>query len=123
MNSTASIAPRDFSPNPVIPFPQSAPNEITQSQLEEIVALRRAAREAKADVEAKDAELLALLRAGATIEPGIRTAAVATDSRRNVSWKSVAMRLAGRLGFDGAPYCLKVSKATKPNITFSLKVE
>jgi hypothetical protein len=56
-----------------IPSPRQ---KISQEDLEELILLRRQAREAKETLEAKEAHLLAALRAGARIEPGIHTIAL-----------------------------------------------
>jgi hypothetical protein len=128
MNSAHSVA-RDFPSvnSAVVRFPQSIPqeqtNQISQAELHELATLRRTARDAEAKAEAKVAELLAKLQAGATVEAGIYDARIGEDSRRTVSWKAVAARLAKRLGFDGDKYCERVLNATKPTTKTILKFE
>jgi hypothetical protein len=128
MNSAHSVA-RDFPSvnSAVLQFRQSVPpqptNQISQAELHELATLRRAARDAETKVEAKTADLLARLQAGATVEPGIYDARIGEDSRRTVSWKAVAARLAKRLGFDGDKYCERVLNVTKPTTKTVLKCE
>lgn len=106
----------------IVEFP--APNHpVSQSEIKSLIQSQREAREASERCERLEAELLSRLQAGATVEHGEHRAWIGKDSRRNVAWKAVAARLAGRLGFNGAAYCLKVLKATKPSTTFSLKAE
>jgi len=62
------------------------------------------------------------LEAGAQVEPGVHLAELKESWRRNVSWKSVVIRLATRLKLDGAAYCARVLSATKPDRTVSLIV-
>jgi hypothetical protein len=50
--------------------------KISQEDLEELILLRRQAREAKETLEAKESYLLGALQAGARIEPGVHTVAL-----------------------------------------------
>jgi hypothetical protein len=128
MNSTQSVA-RDFPSvnSAVLQFPPSIPqeptNQISQAELHELATLRRAARDAETKADVKAAELLARLQSGATVEAGIYDTRIGEDSRRTVSWKAVAARLAKRLGFDGDKYCERVLNATKPTTKTVLKFD
>jgi hypothetical protein len=51
-------------------------HNISQDDLEELILLRRRAREAQEPLDAKESYLLEALRAGAKIEPGVHTIAL-----------------------------------------------
>ena len=107
----------------VIPLSKPSPQQITQSDLEEFIYLKRIAREAQEQFDAKEADLRARVDAGAETEAGVHVAKLKENFRRNVSWKDVVVRLADRLNLGGEKYCDKVLASTKPSRTVSLVVE
>jgi hypothetical protein len=106
----------------VIPFPPPA-NTITQNELAEFIVLRRDAREARARFEAREKDLIERLRNGAAVQAGVvGTARLEPTYTREVSWKTVAIRLARRLGYDAYSYVENVTKNTKGTVVASLYV-
>jgi len=107
----------------VVPFPQSTPREtISQLELELLISLRNRAQEIQKQVETEESALWTRLEAGAVVEAGPHRAEFKESFRRNVSWKSVCIRLAKRLKLDGAAYCARVLASTKPTRTVSLEI-
>jgi hypothetical protein len=109
-------------PTAVIPFSKPAPQQISQYDLVEYLYLKKRAREAKEQFEAKEADLRARLESKAEIEEGVHVVSLEETSRRSVAWKDVVVRLAERLKMDGAAYCANVLAHTKPTKTISLEV-
>jgi hypothetical protein len=101
----------------------SASQAITQLELTVLLALRGRLSQLEEQVEAAEMSIKARLETGASLEPGDHVAKLETNCRRNVSWKSVCIRLADRLKLDGKAYCAKVLSSTKPSRTVSLVVE
>ncbi len=62
------------------------------------------------------------LECGAAVEPGIHTAELKENHRRNVAWKAVAVRLANRLKMNGEAYAKRVLASTRPTRSVSLEV-
>lgn len=111
----------------VIPFEAStqglpAVEPITQLRLLLVLSLRRRVQQVQEQLDKEEATLQAMVEAGAVIEPGKHSAAVKESFRRNVSWKSVCIRLAKRFNLGGAAYCARVLAATKPDRTVSLEI-
>ena len=108
----------------VVPFPQSVPAKepITQLEIELLLSLRGRLAQLQSQVETEEAAFRARLEAGASVEPGARGAELKESWRRNVSWKSVCIRLAKRLRLDGAAYCARVLASTKPTRSVSLEI-
>jgi hypothetical protein len=109
----------------VVPFPQSVPavESITQLELELLLSLRNRLKKLEDQVAAEEARLTARLEAGASVDPGVHVAEIKESWRRNVSWKSICIRLAKRLKLDGAAYCARVLASTKPTRSIALIVE
>jgi hypothetical protein len=105
----------------VVPFP--APQAITQLELTVLLSLRGRLHQLEEQVEAAEQSIKARLETGAFLEPGDHKAELKENSRRNVSWKDVVVRLAERLKMNGETYCAKVLSSTKPTRTVSLVVE
>jgi hypothetical protein len=108
----------------VVPFPQSVPatEPITQLEIELLMSLRNRLAQLKTQVETEEDAFRARLESGAQIEPGARRIELKENWRRNVSWKSVAIRLAKRLKMNGAVYCARVLASTKPTKSVSLEI-
>jgi hypothetical protein len=107
----------------VVPFPQSVPaNQISQIELALLLSLRGRLTQLEKQIETAEESLKERLQTGATVEPGDHTAELKENSRRNVSWKDVAKRLADRLKLDGEMYCARVLAATRPTKTVSLEL-
>jgi hypothetical protein len=108
----------------VVPFPQSVPatEPITQLELELLLSLRNRLAQLEAQVAAEEATFTARFEAGAPVEPGTHRVELKESWRRNVSWKSVAIRLAKRLKMNGAVYCARVLARTKPTRSVSLEI-
>ena len=114
-------------PSPQVPQVVSFPStqeQITQAQLERIIALRNQAAALKADLESEEAEVKAELEAGVPIESGTHVASLKEGFRRTISWRDVAVRLAERLYGDGRghAYAENVLQNTKPSNVVSLVV-
>lgn len=111
-------------PSAVLQFPQSVPkNEpITQLEIELLLSLRNRLAQLEAQIAAEEATFRTRLESGATVEPGTHRVELQESFRRNVSWKSVTIRLAKQLGRNGAAYCGRVLAATKPSRTVSLVI-
>jgi hypothetical protein len=108
----------------VVPFPQFVPTKepITQLELELLLSLRSRLAQLETQVATEEGTLQARLEAGATVEVGVHRAQLKESWRRNVSWKSVCIRLAKRLKLDGAAYCARVLASTKATRSVSLEI-
>lgn len=111
----------------VVPFPQSVPavparEPITQLEIELLLSLRGRLAQLQGQVSTEEAALQARLEAGASVEPGAHSAELKETWRRNVSWKSVCIRLAKRLKLNGAVYCARVLASTRPTRSVSLVI-
>ena len=62
------------------------------------------------------------IECGATVEPGLHTAELKENFRRNVAWKHVVVKLARRFKLDGEKYCERVLARTTPTKTVSLAI-
>jgi hypothetical protein len=96
----------------VIPFRAvQIPQTITQTELEP-------------QIESAEASILTRLRTGASVEDGQHSASIKESSRRSVSWREVAERLAIRAfgQTKGEMYCPRVLASTKPSKSFSLQI-
>jgi hypothetical protein len=118
--ATATIA----APSATLQFPQSIPAEepITQLELELLLSLRSRLAQLETQVTTEEATLRARLEAGAAVESGARRVGLKQSWRRNVSWKSVCIRLAKRLKLNGAAYCARVLASTKSTRCVSLEI-
>src|SRR5580692_3202520 len=98
----------------VVQFPQSVPavEQISQTELALLLSLRGRLKQLQTDIAAEEESLKNRRQAGAVIEPGDHTAELKENSRRNVAWKDVCIRLADRLKLDGEMYCARVLAAT-----------
>jgi hypothetical protein len=105
----------------VVPFP--APQAVTQLELSALLSLRGRLHQLQEQVETAEQSIKVRLEKGALLEPGDHRAELKENSRRNVSWKDVVIRLADRLKMNGEAYCAKVLSSTKPTRTVSLVVE
>ena len=111
----------------VAPFPQSVPavpakEPITQLEIELLLSLRSRLAQLQGQVSTEESAFQERLEAGASVEPGAHGAELKESWRRNVSWKSVCIRLARRLKLDGAVYCARVLASTKPTRSVSLEI-
>jgi hypothetical protein len=122
---SASILPAVPS---VIPFPQVIPSPekqiVTQNQLERVIQLRNAVDAFTKHLDKAESEVKTALESGAEVEPGTHVASLKETSRRNISWRDVAVRLAERLYGDGRgnAYAENVLQNTKPSRSVSLLV-
>lgn len=105
----------------VVQFPAS--QAITQLELTVLLSLRGRLSQIETQVEEAEKSIQGRLEAGCSVEPGDHVAKLETNSRRNVSWKSVCIRLADRLKLNGARYCARVVASTKPTKTTALVIE
>jgi hypothetical protein len=107
----------------VVPFPQSVPpQQISQTELVLVLSLRGRLAQLQSEVEKAEQDIKSRLQAGASVESGDHFAELKTSSRRNVSWKDVAKRLAIRLKLDAEAYCDRVLAATRPTKSVSLEI-
>lgn len=106
----------------VIPFAPSA-DTITQRELIEFALLRQQFQAKQAEYLAREQNLIERLKNGAAIADGLRKARLEPIYCRKVPWKTVAMRLARRLGYNHYAYVLNVTNNTKGTVTVSLHVE
>lgn len=110
----------------VISFPLLPKTEtISQSELGLLLSLRDRADKIAADVAAAELSIRKRLASGACVEPGTHSASLKEWTRRSVSWKEVAERLAV-LHFGarkGAQYAGRVLAGTRPTVSTSLVVE
>lgn len=105
----------------VVQFP--APQAITQLELTVLLSLRGRLSQLEEQVEVAEQSIQARLEVGSSVERGDHIAKLKTNSRRNVAWKDVVVRLAERLKMDGEAYCARVLASTKPTKTTALVVE
>jgi hypothetical protein len=104
----------------VAPQAVPAPEVISQTELVMLLSLRGRLHQLESQVETAEASIRRRLECGAEVEQGDHTAKLETSYRRNVSWKSVAERLANRFKLYG--YVARVLAATKPTPVVSLEV-
>jgi hypothetical protein len=104
------------------PTPAVKREAISQTELQFFLALRARAVEIEKQIAEHEASFALRLESGAGIEPGVHSAELKESFRRNIAWKSVAVRLADRFGLGGEKYAKRVLAATKPNRTISLEV-
>lgn len=109
-------------PSAVLQFPTVQTEQISQAELAEFVGAQKTLDALRRHANTLESNLLARLRAGASVEAGERSAEVKRSTRRSPSWKEIVKRLAGRLGMDGDAYCSNVIAHTKPTESFSLEV-
>lgn len=111
-------------PSAPLQFPQPVPAKepITQLELELFLSLRNRLDELAEQLAVDEAMLRSRIECGASVEPGVHSAEIVENRRRNVAWKAVAIRLANRLKINGEAYCNRVIAATKPSRTVSLDV-
>jgi hypothetical protein len=110
----------------VISFPAvQIPQTVTQSELELLLSLRNRAAQLESQIDSAEASILARLRTGASVEDGQHSASAKESSRRSVSWREVAERLAVRAFGQrkGELYCPRVLASTKPSKCYSLEIE
>lgn len=103
---------------PAQPFPTV--EAISQAELKLLLSLRGRLHQLESQVETAEQSIKERLEQGASVEPGDHVAELKTSYRRNVSWKSVAERLARRLKLFG--YVDRVLAATKPTPVVSLEI-
>ncbi len=106
-------------PAPVVPQPEI----ITQNEVALLLSMRGRLHQLADQLEAAEKVLRARLERGAVVEEGDHSAKLATNFRRNVSWKSVAERLAFRFKLDGKAYVARVLAGTRPTPAVSLEIE
>ena len=118
------MATQTIAASPAIPFPAAKDTQISQFEVAALLSLRNRARQLAEQLDTAEAAILDRLFAGETVEPGERSVEIKESSRRSVSWREVAERLAvkafGRK--RGELYCPKVLAATKPSVTRSLSI-
>jgi hypothetical protein len=119
--ATATIAAPAVISFPAVKIPQT----VTQTELELVRALRGRAAQLEAQIDSAEASILARLRTGASVEEGQHSASIKESSRRSVSWREVAERLALRAFGQkkGEMYCPRVLASTKPSKSYSLEIE
>jgi hypothetical protein len=107
-----------------IPFPQSVSDQITQAELAILLTLRSRMHVLETQIEAAEEDMRARLGAGCEVEPGERSVELKENSRRSVSWREVAERLAVKAFGKkrGELYCPRVLAATSPSVTTSLQI-
>jgi hypothetical protein len=105
----------------VVPFP--APQTVTQLELAALLSLRGRLHQLESQVEAAEQSIKDRLEKDCLVEEGDHIATLKENSRRNVAWKDVVIRLADRLRMNGEAYCAKVLSSTKPTKTVSLVIE
>jgi hypothetical protein len=108
-----------------VEFPQSAEKiqqTITQAELCEFIEFQNLRVQLEERIKTLSLGLRTRIESGATVESGVHVATLKESSRRNVGWKDVVIRLAGRLGLDGETYCSNVLAHTKPTRTLTVEV-
>jgi hypothetical protein len=103
---------------PAQPFPQV--ETISQNELTLFLSLRGRLHQLESQCETAEQSIKQRLEQGASVEPGDHIAKLETSYRRNVSWKSVAERLANRFKLYG--YVARVLAATRPTHVVSLEI-
>jgi hypothetical protein len=99
-----------------------APEVISQTELTLLLSLRGRLSQLESEVETAEQSIKQRLTQGASVEPGDHIAMLETSYRRNVSWKSVAERLAFRFKLDGKAFTSRVLAATRPTPAMSLDI-
>jgi hypothetical protein len=110
---------------PALQFPsQSSPQieTVTQDEIRLLLSLRGRLHQLELQLESAEQSIKQRLEQGAGVEPGDHTATLETSFRRNVSWKSVAERLADRFKLDGRAFVARVLAATRPTPVVSLEI-
>jgi hypothetical protein len=107
---------------PFVVTAQPSPNveTISQAELTLLLSLRGRLHQLESQVETAELSIKERLEQDASVEPGDHTATLETSYRRNVSWKSVAERLANRFKLYG--YVARVLAATRPTPVVSLEI-
>lgn len=114
-----------LSARPVISFPAvQTPEQITQIELELLASLHSRAAQIEKQIDDAESSIMMRLRVGASVEHGQHSAFIKESSRRSVSWREVAERLAIRAFGQkkGELYCPRVLASTKPQKSFSLEI-
>jgi hypothetical protein len=107
----------------VVPAQLSPKTEtISQTELTLLLSLRGRLHQLESQVETAEQSIKQRLEQGAAVEPGDHTAKIETSYRRNVSWKSVAERLADRFKLNGEAFVARVLAATRPTPAISLEI-
>jgi len=99
----------------LVPFPAKQP-AITQTELELLLALRAQAEKVALQVAEAEQSVRARLEAGSVVVAGFFKALLKVIERRNVSWKSVVVRVKGQ------QYADRVLAATKPDVYTTLVI-
>jgi hypothetical protein len=101
-----------------IPFPAIQAEQISQQEIALLLSLRNRARQLAEQVEAAETVVFDRLCAGASVESGEHSAIIKESSRRPVSWREVAERLAVKAFGKkcGELFCPKVLAGTKPSV-------
>jgi hypothetical protein len=86
------------------------------------ISLRGRLHQLESQVETAEQSIKQRLELGASVEPGDHVATLETSYRRNVSWKSVAERLADRFKLNGKAFVARVIAATRPTPSVSLEI-
>ncbi len=84
-------------------------HSVTQFQLARYASIAGQLESLKAEHSTLQAQLIASLSSGASVEAGARSASLKACERRSVSWRSVVERL------KGAGYVSNVLAHTKPS--------
>jgi hypothetical protein len=110
---------------PFVARPQVVPavEVISQTELAMLLSLQGRLSQIEKQVETAEVSIRQRLEQGASVEEGDHVARLATNFRRNVSWKGVAERLAFRFKLDGKAYVARVLAGTKPTLAVSLEIE
>jgi len=116
----SSVSTQQKSAVVLLPAP---PQSITQLELAALLSLRGRLHQLEEQVEAAEQSIQARLEVGSSVECGDHVAKLKTNSRRNVAWKEIVVRLADRLKMDGEVYCARVLASTKPTKTITLVIE
>ncbi len=91
-------------------------HSVTQFQIGRYSALSNQLESLKAEQAALQAQLIAALQSGASVEAGARSASLKACERRSVSWRSVVERL------KGTGYASRILSCTKPTTYTKLVV-
>src|SRR5487761_52919 len=99
-----------------IPFvvpaqPSLIVESISQAELTLLLSLRGRLHQLESQCESAEQSIKERLEQGASVEPGDHMAQLTTSYRRNVSWKSVAERLAYRFNLNGEAFVARVLAA------------
>ncbi len=98
---------------PILSQPQTV---VTQFDLARYASLSAQIDSLKSEHAELERQLIASLSSDANVEKGTHTAQLKTSERRNVSWKSVVVRL------KGSGYVRQVLSHTKPKTFLKLVV-